>query len=134
MMDLDIDLVDWNTNALSDPASEESDSDSDSGSGSESGSDESKESTSEQGGEVEVRARAAASIFLASMCWTTRYCSSRLRTHISRRSFMRVIYELLEGDVATSCVYVLMQTAVCMRNIGELRYAAEVYEHGEWMY
>ncbi|KAF9039752.1 hypothetical protein BJ165DRAFT_335113 [Panaeolus papilionaceus] len=71
----------------------------------------------------------AASIILASMCWTTRYCSSRLRTHISRRRFMRVIYELLEGDVATSCVYVLMQTAVCMRNIGELRYAAEVYEH-----
>ncbi|KAF9034904.1 hypothetical protein BJ165DRAFT_1409789 [Panaeolus papilionaceus] len=57
MMESDNDIINWNPNSLSDPASEESDSDFYSGSGSESGSDESKESTSEQGGEVEVRAQ-----------------------------------------------------------------------------
>ncbi|KAF9032358.1 hypothetical protein BJ165DRAFT_1535052 [Panaeolus papilionaceus] len=41
----------------------------------------------------------------------------------------KVIYELLGGDVATSSVYVLLQTAACMKNIGELRDAADVYEH-----
>jgi general transcription factor 3C polypeptide 3 (transcription factor C subunit 4) len=59
------------------------------------------------------------------------------------------IYELLGGDPAvqiipfsrltfadqpffrqTSSICILLQTAACMRNVDELRDAAEVYEHG----
>ncbi|KAJ2916357.1 hypothetical protein MD484_g4072, partial [Candolleomyces efflorescens] len=39
------------------------------------------------------------------------------------------IYELLGGDPATSSIYVLLQTAACMRNLEQLKEAAEVYEH-----
>ncbi|KAF8957215.1 hypothetical protein BDZ97DRAFT_1924824 [Flammula alnicola] len=39
------------------------------------------------------------------------------------------IYELLGGDSATSSIYILLQTAACMRNVDELRDAADVYEH-----
>ncbi|KAF8153752.1 hypothetical protein B0H34DRAFT_65394 [Crassisporium funariophilum] len=39
------------------------------------------------------------------------------------------IYELLGGDSATSSIYILLQTAACMRNVEELRDAVEVYEH-----
>ncbi|KAF8812960.1 TPR-like protein [Phlegmacium glaucopus] len=39
------------------------------------------------------------------------------------------IYELLGGDPATSSIYILLQTAACMRNVEELREAANVYEH-----
>ncbi|KAF9526180.1 hypothetical protein CPB83DRAFT_896331 [Crepidotus variabilis] len=39
------------------------------------------------------------------------------------------IYELLGGDPATSSIYILMQTAACMRNVDDLKDAAEVYEH-----
>ncbi|KAF9034870.1 hypothetical protein BJ165DRAFT_1511948 [Panaeolus papilionaceus] len=41
----------------------------------------------------------------------------------------RVIYELL-GQMLCS-VYVLQKTAACMKNIGELKDATDVYEHGE---
>jgi general transcription factor 3C polypeptide 3 (transcription factor C subunit 4) len=34
-------------------------------------------------------------------------------------------------DKQTSSLYVLLQTAGCLRMLGELREAAEVYEHGE---
>jgi len=61
------------------------------------------------------------------------------------------IYELLGGDPAvcqaisvqysfsdqsgpkTSSIYILFQTAICMRNLEELREAADVYEHG-WLF
>ncbi|KAF9034901.1 hypothetical protein BJ165DRAFT_1409787 [Panaeolus papilionaceus] len=44
---------------------------------------------------------------------------------------VKVIYELLGGDVA---LYVLLlQTAACMKNIGELADATDVYEHGHFM-
>jgi len=39
------------------------------------------------------------------------------------------IYELLGGDPATSSIYVLLQTAACMRNLEQLKEAADVYEH-----
>ncbi|TFK26991.1 TPR-like protein [Coprinopsis marcescibilis] len=39
------------------------------------------------------------------------------------------IYELLGGDPATSSIYILLQTAACMRNMEQLKEAAEVYEH-----
>ncbi|TFK37274.1 hypothetical protein BDQ12DRAFT_736397 [Crucibulum laeve] len=39
------------------------------------------------------------------------------------------IYELLGGDPATSSLYVLLQTAACLRMLDELKEAAEVYEH-----
>ncbi|KAF8895474.1 hypothetical protein BD779DRAFT_1499735 [Infundibulicybe gibba] len=39
------------------------------------------------------------------------------------------IYEVLGTDAATSSVYVLLQTAACLRMLDELREAAEVYEH-----
>ncbi|KAF9011799.1 hypothetical protein BDQ17DRAFT_1420213 [Cyathus striatus] len=39
------------------------------------------------------------------------------------------IYELLGGDPATSSLYILLQTAACLRMLDELKDAAEVYEH-----
>ncbi|KAF4623249.1 hypothetical protein D9613_002332 [Agrocybe pediades] len=39
------------------------------------------------------------------------------------------IYELLGTNAATSSVYILMQTAACMRQVDELKEAAEVYEY-----
>ncbi|EDR07780.1 uncharacterized protein LACBIDRAFT_297936 [Laccaria bicolor S238N-H82] len=39
------------------------------------------------------------------------------------------IYELLGADPATSSIYILIQTAACMKMLEELREAAEVYEH-----
>lgn len=42
------------------------------------------------------------------------------------------VYELLGGDPATSGIYVLLQTAACMRNMEQLKEAAEVYEESEW--
>ncbi|KIJ97070.1 hypothetical protein K443DRAFT_10140 [Laccaria amethystina LaAM-08-1] len=39
------------------------------------------------------------------------------------------IYELLGADPATSSIYILLQTAACMKMLEELREAAEVYEH-----
>ena len=61
------------------------------------------------------------------------------------------IYELLGGDSAvcaiscfafeitelvykTSSIYILLQTAACMRNIDELRDAADVYEHSQTIF
>ncbi|EAU87481.2 RNA polymerase III transcription factor [Coprinopsis cinerea okayama7 len=44
----------------------------------------------------------------------------------------RPIYELLGGDPATSSIYVLLQTAACMRNLEQLKEAAEVYEHSAY--
>ncbi|KAL0945283.1 hypothetical protein HGRIS_000791 [Hohenbuehelia grisea] len=41
----------------------------------------------------------------------------------------RSIYELLGSDAATSSMEVLLQTAACLRNLGELPEAAEIYEH-----
>ncbi|KDQ49967.1 hypothetical protein JAAARDRAFT_42458 [Jaapia argillacea MUCL 33604] len=41
----------------------------------------------------------------------------------------RPIYELLGADAGTSSLYVLLQAAACRRMLGELREAAEVYEH-----
>lgn len=41
------------------------------------------------------------------------------------------IYEMLGGDAGTSSMYVLLQAAACRRMIGDLKEAAEVYEHGE---
>ncbi|PPQ91090.1 hypothetical protein CVT25_013128 [Psilocybe cyanescens] len=38
------------------------------------------------------------------------------------------IYELLGGNLATTSIYILLQTAACMRNVDEMRDAAEVYE------
>ncbi|KAG6863908.1 hypothetical protein C0991_002154, partial [Blastosporella zonata] len=40
----------------------------------------------------------------------------------------RPIYELLGADAATSSLYVLLQTAACLRMLDELKDAAEVYE------
>ncbi|KAG5642746.1 hypothetical protein DXG03_002261 [Asterophora parasitica] len=42
----------------------------------------------------------------------------------------RPIYELLGADAATSSLYILLQTAACLRMLDELKEAAEVYEHG----
>ncbi|KZT05046.1 TPR-like protein [Laetiporus sulphureus 93-53] len=39
------------------------------------------------------------------------------------------IYEILGGDAGTSSLYVLMQAAVCRRMVGDIKEAAEVYEH-----
>ncbi|PCH42829.1 TPR-like protein [Wolfiporia cocos MD-104 SS10] len=39
------------------------------------------------------------------------------------------IYEMLGGDAGTSSLYVLLQAASCRRMMGDLREAAEVYEH-----
>lgn len=39
------------------------------------------------------------------------------------------IYETLGSNATTSSVYVLLQAAACRRALGELREAAEVYEH-----
>ncbi|KAF8060194.1 hypothetical protein FPV67DRAFT_1513697 [Lyophyllum atratum] len=41
----------------------------------------------------------------------------------------RPIYELLGADAATSSLYILLQTAACLRMLDELKEAAEVYEH-----
>ncbi|KAF8883905.1 hypothetical protein CPB84DRAFT_1750548 [Gymnopilus junonius] len=43
------------------------------------------------------------------------------------------IYELLGGDPATSSIYILLQTAACMRNVDELREAADLAEIYEIM-
>ncbi|KIY47854.1 TPR-like protein [Fistulina hepatica ATCC 64428] len=39
------------------------------------------------------------------------------------------IYELLGTDVSTSSIYILLQTATCLRMMNELKEAAQVYEH-----
>ncbi|KAI0681984.1 hypothetical protein C8T65DRAFT_750994 [Cerioporus squamosus] len=39
------------------------------------------------------------------------------------------IYEMLGGDAGTSSMYVLLQAAACRRMTGDLKEAAEVYEH-----
>ncbi|KAF8332446.1 hypothetical protein F5887DRAFT_996848 [Amanita rubescens] len=39
------------------------------------------------------------------------------------------IYEMLGSDIATSSIYILLQTAACLRMLNELKEAAEVYEH-----
>ncbi|KAK2462196.1 hypothetical protein APHAL10511_005784 [Amanita phalloides] len=39
------------------------------------------------------------------------------------------IYEVLGADVVTSSIYILLQTAACLRMMNELKEAAEVYEH-----
>ncbi len=41
------------------------------------------------------------------------------------------IYEMGGGDAGTSSMYVILQSAACRRMIGDLKEAAEVYEHGE---
>ncbi|KAH9921621.1 TPR-like protein [Fomitopsis serialis] len=41
----------------------------------------------------------------------------------------RHIYEILGGDAGTSSFYVLLQAAACRRMVGDIREAAEVYEH-----
>ncbi|KAK0189733.1 hypothetical protein F5146DRAFT_1103820 [Armillaria mellea] len=41
----------------------------------------------------------------------------------------RPIYELLGADASTSSLYILLQTASCLRMLDELREAAGVYEH-----
>ncbi|KAG6836328.1 hypothetical protein H0H93_009078 [Arthromyces matolae] len=40
----------------------------------------------------------------------------------------RPVYELLGADAATSSIYILLQTASCLRMLDELKDAAEVYE------
>ncbi|KAG6897632.1 hypothetical protein C0992_012861 [Termitomyces sp. T32_za158] len=40
----------------------------------------------------------------------------------------RPIYEILGSDAATSSLYILLQTAACLRMLDELKDAAEVYE------
>lgn len=44
----------------------------------------------------------------------------------------RPVYELLGSDESTSSLYILLQTAACLRMLGELRDAAEVYEHSQF--
>ncbi|KAJ8082877.1 transcription factor TFIIIC subunit tfc4 [Marasmius tenuissimus] len=39
------------------------------------------------------------------------------------------VYEMLGTDPNTSSVYILTQTAACLRVLGELKEAAEIYEH-----
>ncbi|KAI0945905.1 hypothetical protein AcV7_010019 [Taiwanofungus camphoratus] len=39
------------------------------------------------------------------------------------------IYEILGGDPGTSSLYVLLQAAACRRMVGDIKEAAEVYEH-----
>ncbi|KAI1783533.1 TPR-like protein [Ganoderma leucocontextum] len=39
------------------------------------------------------------------------------------------IYEMLGGDAGTSSMYVLLQAGACRRMVGDLKEAAEVYEH-----
>ncbi|KAM5536661.1 hypothetical protein V8D89_009756 [Ganoderma adspersum] len=39
------------------------------------------------------------------------------------------IYEMLGGDAGTSSMHVLLQAGVCRRMVGDLKEAAEVYEH-----
>ncbi|EPS96052.1 hypothetical protein FOMPIDRAFT_1151328 [Fomitopsis schrenkii] len=41
----------------------------------------------------------------------------------------RHIYEILGGDAGTSSLYVLLQAAACRRMLGDIKEAAEVYEH-----
>ncbi|KAJ7741412.1 hypothetical protein DFH07DRAFT_837995 [Mycena maculata] len=41
----------------------------------------------------------------------------------------RPIYELLGGEASTSSLYILLQTATCMRMLNELRESADVYEY-----
>ncbi|THH04363.1 hypothetical protein EW145_g5576 [Phellinidium pouzarii] len=41
----------------------------------------------------------------------------------------RPIYEMLGADASTSSMHVLMRAAECRRNLGDIRDAAEVYEH-----
>ncbi|KAJ7686640.1 hypothetical protein B0H17DRAFT_1204069 [Mycena rosella] len=41
----------------------------------------------------------------------------------------RPIYEMLGGEVSTSSMYILLQTATCLRMLNELRESAEVYEY-----
>ncbi|KAG7095406.1 hypothetical protein E1B28_006157 [Marasmius oreades] len=41
----------------------------------------------------------------------------------------RPVYEALGTDPNTSSVYILTQTAACLRALGELKDAAEIYEH-----
>ena len=42
----------------------------------------------------------------------------------------RALSPLLNVTLQTSSLYILLQTAACLRMLGELREAAEVYEHG----
>ncbi|KAF9034845.1 hypothetical protein BJ165DRAFT_1409749 [Panaeolus papilionaceus] len=115
MRDLDEDVLDWNSNSLSDPASEASDSEFYSDLGLESGSDESEETSGE---EVQVKARdeleAAVSIILTSdvldySAMFLEIADAYLEKEIYEDA--RVIYELLGGDMSTSSVYVLLQAA-----------------------
>ncbi|KAF7360402.1 hypothetical protein MVEN_00770100 [Mycena venus] len=41
----------------------------------------------------------------------------------------RPIYELLGGEASTSSLYILLQTATCLRMLNELRESADVYEY-----
>ncbi|KAJ7634784.1 TPR-like protein [Roridomyces roridus] len=41
----------------------------------------------------------------------------------------RPIYEILGGDATTSSLHILLQTAICMRMMNDLKEAAEVYEY-----
>ncbi|THV03835.1 TPR-like protein [Dendrothele bispora CBS 962.96] len=41
----------------------------------------------------------------------------------------RPIYEMLGADSSTSSVYILMQTAGCLRALDEIKEASEIYEH-----
>ncbi|KAJ7359218.1 hypothetical protein DFH08DRAFT_686174 [Mycena albidolilacea] len=41
----------------------------------------------------------------------------------------RPIYELLGGEASTSSLYILLQTATCLRMLNELRDAVDVYEY-----
>ncbi|KAJ7927521.1 TPR-like protein [Mycena leptocephala] len=41
----------------------------------------------------------------------------------------RPIYELLGGEASTSSLYILLQTATCLRMVNELRESADVYEY-----
>ncbi|KAF5345552.1 hypothetical protein D9758_012000 [Tetrapyrgos nigripes] len=51
--------------------------------------------------------------------------------YFERRMFTeaRPIYEILGADTSTSSVYILMQTAACLRALDEVKEAAEIYEH-----
>jgi hypothetical protein len=47
-------------------------------------------------------------------------------------SFCLLVLRMVSMD-QTSSLYILLQTAACLRMLGELREAAEVYEHGRFI-
>ncbi|KAF9039863.1 hypothetical protein BJ165DRAFT_1407030 [Panaeolus papilionaceus] len=118
--------------ALSDSGSKASDFDFDLGSGSELGSDESEETSSEEGGEV-ARAQDEMKVILIAAFIIP--ASGVLDFSVL---FLEIADAYLEkemyGNAKTRSFYVLMQRAACLKNIGELRDMADVYEHDGRVY